>query len=90
MPSRLAASPRPALADAGRWGPFQRKGWRRLGRPSGSNLTLGTRSGGRLGVETSHPPRVSVWLRRTVKSLSWAARKVGAFGINEERSINHT
>jgi hypothetical protein len=32
--------------------PFHRKGWRRLGRPSGSNLTLGTRSGGRLGVES--------------------------------------
>jgi hypothetical protein len=43
-PPAASRSSRPAPADAGRWGPFQRKGWRRLGRPSGSNLTLGTRS----------------------------------------------
>jgi hypothetical protein len=66
-PARLpmpaaSRSPRPAPADAGRWGPFERKGWRRLGRPSGSNLTLGTRSGGRLGVDS---PTFSLWLHPT-------------------------
>ena len=50
-------SARPAPATAG---PLARRAGGRLGRPSGSNLTLDTSAGGRLGVDTGHSHLIRV------------------------------